>query len=98
MIALSDVGINQERIVSNIGLECQCSKCTTKDRNKTQKCFKKRYSMLKTFLLSSGIFPGVRIKVKGKTPLGDPIIIIVKNQHFCLRKNEAQHIFMHKVL
>jgi len=43
-------------------------------------------SKLARRLLLMGIRPGVRIEVVGKAPLGDPVVVRVKNQGFGLRK------------
>lgn len=49
---------------------------------------------LKRRFLDMGLVQGVKIKVKGKAPLGDPIKIDVKGYNLSLRKKEAGKIYV----
>jgi Fe2+ transport system protein FeoA len=51
-------------------------------------------ALMKKKLLSLGFVKGTNIQVVRKTPLGCPIEIELAGLRFCLRKTEAQCIFI----
>jgi len=51
-------------------------------------------SKIRRRLMDMGIIPGLKISVKGKAPLGDPIEVLVRGYKLSLRKNEAVDIIV----
>ncbi|MBA4368391.1 MAG: iron transporter FeoA [Desulfobacterium sp.] len=41
-----------------------------------------------------GLIPGTEVKIKGRAPLYDPIVLQVKKYILALRNSEAEHIMV----
>ncbi|MDN5304781.1 MAG: ferrous iron transport protein [Fusobacteriaceae bacterium] len=52
---------------------------------------------LKKRLMDMGITKGEIIKYQRNAPLGDPKEFIIKNSTICIRKNDANNIFIEKI-
>ncbi|RLG42216.1 MAG: ferrous iron transport protein A [Thermoproteota archaeon] len=48
-------------------------------------------------LVEMGLVRGEEVKVRDKSPLGDPIEVEVKGYRLSLRKDEADHVFVEVV-
>jgi Fe2+ transport system protein FeoA len=51
---------------------------------------------LKKRLLDLGFVRGTAIALEKVAPLGDPMDFIVRGYHVCLRRNEAQNVYVEK--
>lgn len=49
---------------------------------------------LRQRLLDLGFTPNARVKLKGRAPLGDPIIVSLRETTIALRKDEAKNIMV----
>lgn len=47
---------------------------------------------IRRHLLDMGLTRGVRVKVKKKAPMGDPIDIELRDYELCISKSELNHI------
>ena len=52
---------------------------------------------LRIKIMEMGIINGVSLKIIKKSPLNDPIVVLVKNYELTLRKNEAELILVSKL-
>ena len=46
-------------------------------------------------LMEMGCVPGEKILLEQIAPMGDPISVNVAGYHLSLRRNEAEHIYVH---
>lgn len=56
----------------------------------TNKAFRRR-------LLDMGLTKGVRIEIKQKSPLGDPVSVLLRGYQLCLRKEDIENIIVRRV-
>lgn len=49
---------------------------------------------LKKRLMSLGCTEGAEIRLKNRAPLGDPLVINFRGCDFCIRKKDAENIFV----
>ena len=66
------------------------------DLKKNQKAvilnMKKKMPLFRRHLLDMGLVQGTKIQIKKMAPLGDPIVIALRDYELCLRKEEIQFI------
>lgn len=49
-------------------------------------------------LLDLGLTPNTIIKITKVAPLGDPILVNLRGYHLTLRKEEARHIYVERII